>query len=256
MNLWVLKYLNFGIIDILDIAIVSVIIYFILRLFRGTRAPYILLGTLVVVAAAMITKALGFPALSWIIDAVKTVVLVALVIIFQPEIRRALGLVGQGPFTRAFLRESKVPVDEIAEAAFELRERGLGAIIVVERQVGLREFTERGIQMEVKFTAPLAVAIFAKDSPLHDGAMVVKGDKIIAVKVLLPLSHELPPELYGTRHRAAVGITEVSDAVAVVVSEERQNVRVAVGGKLSPPLSREGLVGRLRRELGFEELAP
>ncbi len=250
MNIAVLRFFGFNIIDALDIILVAVLIYYVLRLFRGTRAPVMFAGLLVVVGLAILAQALKFPALSWIIDGVKTVALVVLVIVFQPEIRRALGLMGQNPFLRGFFKEEGVPVDKIAEACFQLRERSLGAIIVIERRMGLREFTEQAVSLNVEFSVPMVISLMLKDSPLHDGAIIIRQSTIIAAKAVLPLSRSLPPELYGTRHRAAVGITEVSDAVAVVVSEENRNVRGAVGGKLTAPLSKEGLLSFLNKQMG------
>ncbi|MEO0140086.1 MAG: diadenylate cyclase CdaA [candidate division WOR-3 bacterium] len=249
MNIGLLRFLGFGIIDALDIILVTVLIYQFLKLFRGTRAPYIFIGVLIVIAVGVLAQVLDFPSLSWIIDAVKTIALVALVIIFQPEIRRALGLVGQRPFFRGLIRES-VPIDRIADASCELRERGLGAIIVIERRMGLREFTEEAVPLNTEFSVPLLISLLLPDSPLHDGAVIIRESTILAAKAILPVSRNLPPELYGTRHRAAVGITEVSDAIAIVVSEENRNIRACVGGRLSAPLSKEGLLSFLDRELG------
>jgi len=249
LNIALIRYFGFGVIDALDIILVAILIYQFLKLFRGTRAPYIFAGVLVVIAVGVVAQILDFPGLSWIIDAVKTVALVALVIIFQPEIRRALGLVGQRPFFRGLIKES-VPVDKIVEASCELRERGLGAIIVIERRMGLREFTEEAVAVNTGFSVPLVISILLPDSPLHDGAVIIREDRVLAAKAVLPVSRNLPPELYGTRHRAAVGITEVSDAVAIVVSEENRNIRGAVGGRLTAPLSREGLTSFMNKEMG------
>lgn len=249
MNIGLLRYFGFGIIDALDIILVAILIYQFLKLFRGTRAPYIFAGVLVVIAVGVVAQALDFPGLSWIIDAIKTIALVALVIIFQPEIRRALGLVGQRPFFRGLVRES-VPVDRIVEACCELKERGLGAIIVIERRMGLREFTEEAVAVNTGFSVPLVISLLLPDSPMHDGAVIIREDRILAAKAVLPVSRNLPPELYGTRHRAAVGITEVSDAIAIVISEENRNIRACVSGRLTAPLSREGLTSYLNREIG------
>ncbi len=241
-----MDFLKPGINDIIDILIVAFIFYQILKLFRGTRASYMLWGILVILFFAFLAQFLNLVALKWLISAVETIGLIAIIVVFQPEIRRALMELGRNPRIRSlFLRgvHEPIPVEEIVKAVFDIRDRGLGAIIVIERQIGLKDYiTDSGVEIDAKVNAPLIVSIFVPPGPLHDGAMIIRGSRIVGARVLLPLSDnpEISPD-FGTRHRAALGITENSDAVAIVVSEERKAVRTAVSGSLTPPHTRSTL---------------
>lgn len=245
-------FLELHVKDIIDIILVWILLYEVLKLFRGTRAAYIFLGILVIIFIALISQFLHLDALNWILSAVWTIGLVALVIIFQPEIRKALATLGSNPMIRAFSRgESGVTVSKIVQTAFALRDRGLGGLIVIERKASLREFIEAsGVSLDAEISVPLIVSIFTPPSPLHDGAVVIKSGRIIGARLVLPLSDspDIEPSL-GTRHRAAIGITEVSDCVAIVISEERRSVRTAVGGRLSTPHTKESLGIELRESL-------
>ncbi|RKY98652.1 MAG: TIGR00159 family protein [Candidatus Hydrothermota bacterium] len=254
-----MEFLKPGLNDILDIFIVAFIFYQILKLFRGTRATYMLWGILVIVFFALLAQFLNMEALKWLISAVETIALIALIVVFQPEIRKALMELGKNPRIRAFFFKEEafrqVPVDEIVKAVFDLREHGLGAIVVIERAVGLRDYVEdAGVEIDAKVSAPLIMAIFTPPGPLHDGALIVRGERIIGAGVVLPLSDnpELDPS-FGTRHRAALGITELSDALAIVVSEERKSVRVAYQGSFTPPHTRDSLRKFLNEMLRGEE---
>jgi diadenylate cyclase len=244
-------FLHFGIKDAIDILLVWFLFYEVLKLFRGTRAAYIFLGILVIIFIALLSQFLHLDAVNWILSAIWTIGLVALVIIFQPEIRRALATLGRNPMIRAFTRgETAITISKIVQAAFLLRDRGLGGLIVVERKTSLREYIEEsGVSLDAEVSAPLIVSILTPPSPLHDGALIIKSGRIIGARVVLPLSDnpDLDPSL-GTRHRAAVGITEISDAVAIVISEERRSVRTAAHGILSAPHTKESL-GLLLKDL-------
>lgn len=251
-------FIHFSIKDIIDILLVWVLLYEVLKLFRGTRAAYIFLGIIVIIIIALASQFLHLDALNWILSAIWTIGLVALVIIFQPEIRRALATLGRNPMIRAFSRgESALTISKLVQTAFSLRDRGLGGILVVERKTSLREYIEEsGVSLDAEISVPLIVSIFTPPSPLHDGALVIDAGRIIGARVLLPLSDnpELDPS-FGTRHRAAVGISEVSDAVAIVVSEERRSIRIAAGGNLSAPHTKESL-GISLKELLLTEAYP
>jgi diadenylate cyclase len=251
-----MNFIHFGIKDLIDILLVWILAYQILRLFRGTRATYMFLGLMVIVFFALVAQFLNLAAMNWIISVFETIGLVALVIVFQPEIRRALAILGRNPALRAIFRvEEELIIPEIVKSVFSLRDRGLGGIIVIERKIGLREYIEEsGVELNAKVSAPLIVSIFTYPSPLHDGAVIIRGDRIVAARVLLPLSDDpnLDPSL-GTRHRAAIGITQVSDAVAIIVSEERKAVRLAFEGTLSPPHTRDSLARALSEILLLEE---
>ena len=249
-------FLNFGVKDLLDVLLVWIITYEVLKLFRGTRAVYMVFGLVIIILFAILAQFFNFEGLNWIIRTLKTIGLVALVIVFQPEIRRALVTLGRHPAVRSIIRQEEEPIiPEIVKAAFTLRDRGMGGLIVIERKIGLREYVEEsGVPLDAKVSALLIVSIFTPPSPLHDGAVIISGNKIIAARVILPLSNSplISPSL-GTRHRAAVGVTEVSDAIAIVTSEERMSVRHAVNGELSPPHTKESLSKALQ-ELLYPEI--
>ena len=253
-----MDFLKPGINDIIDVLIVAFIFYQILKLFRGTRASYMLWGILVILFLAFLAQFLNLVALKWLISAVETIGLIAIIVVFQPEIRRALMELGRNPRIRSLflhgIREP-IPIDEIIKAVFDIRDRGLGAIIVIEREIGLRDYiTDSGVEIDAKVNAPLIVSIFIPPGPLHDGAMIIRGSRIVGARVLLPLSDnpEISPD-FGTRHRAALGITENSDAVVIVVSEERKSVRTAVFGSFTPPHTKSTLKKFLLKYFGNTE---
>ena len=223
-----MEFIKIGPKDILDILIVWLLFYVVLRLFRGTRAIIIMAGITFVILIALFAQFANLEALNSIISGFQTLGLLALIVIFQPEIRRMLASIGQNPLVRRFWKTSPpYKFGEIAQAAFKLRDKGLGAIIVIERNIGLRDYvSDSGVELDAEVSAPLIVSIFTKASPLHDGALVIKGSKIIAARVILPLASSKLPKEFGTRHRAAVGIVEQTDAISIVVSEEQQVVRV------------------------------
>ncbi len=227
-----MDFLKIGLKDVLDILIVWVLFYQALKLFRGTRTAYIVTGLTALAVVALLAQFLNLEALNSIIQGIETVGVLALIIIFQPEIRRVLANLGRTPWLRRLFREpypDLATVQEVARAAFQLRSMGLGALIVLERQVELNDLIEEsGVRLDAQVTAPLLVSIFLKTSPLHDGAVIIRQNRVIAARVILPLysgAHPLPEE-FGTRHKAAMGIMEQSDAVVVVVSEERNEVRL------------------------------
>lgn len=223
-----MEFIKIGPKDILDILIVWFLFYFVLRLFRGTRAIIIMGGITFVIIIALFAQFANLEALNSIISGFQTLGLLALIVIFQPEIRRMLASIGQNPLVRRFWKTSPpYKINEIAQAVFRLRERGLGALIVIERNIGLRDYvTDSGVELDAEVSAPLIFSIFTKSSPLHDGATVIKGSKVLAARVILPLATSKLPKEFGTRHRAAVGIVEQTDAISVVISEEQQVVRV------------------------------
>ncbi len=245
--------IGFGIWDILDFLIVWFIFYQFLRIFKGTKTPYMLLTVLLVLVIALFAQILNLSALNWILNSFKTVGLLALVIVFQPEIRRALATFGQSRIYRFITRPPSIPIDEIANAVYRMREEEIGALIVIQNRIPIEEYAEEGIEIDAKLSAHLLEAIFYGDNPLHDGAAIVREDRIIACAVKLPISSKVIDPLLGTRHQAAVGISEHTDAIAIVVSEERQTVRIAFKGNLSPPLEKEEFVRRIEDILNARE---
>ncbi|MGC8798411.1 MAG: diadenylate cyclase CdaA [candidate division WOR-3 bacterium] len=218
--------------DIIDILLVAVATYYFLRFIRGTRAIRMLYALLLLVVVGTIARWLDFKALGLIVNSLTTVWLVAFVILFQPEIRNLLSRFGRARPIRFLFRPAAdaTMIEELVAAAVQLQERKIGALIVIEQEIGLREYIETGTRLEARVSAPLLVAIFTPPAPLHDGAVVISGNQIIAAGCILPLG-ETEPGL-GMRHRAAAGITAVTDALAIVVSETSGNITFARRGRL------------------------
>ncbi len=226
--------LQFRLFDLLDIAIVAFIIYQFLRFIKGTRATQMLIGLIFIFVIAFVANVWRLAGLTWIVNGLKTVWIVAFVIVFQPEIRRALSNLGRTRLVRFLLREEEPrTIDEIVKATKLLSERGVGGIIAVARRVGLKTYIETGVELDARVSAELLATIFTPYSPLHDGAVIIRAHNIVAAGCILPLSESpvLSPTV-GTRHRAALGLSEETDAVCVVVSEETRGVSLALAGKL------------------------
>ncbi len=234
-------------IDVLDIVIVWYLFYKLFQLIRGTRAAQMFLGLAVIIAASFIADWLRLNALNWIISSLKTVWVVAFVIIFQPELRRVLAQLGQSRIVRYFMRpEHLATLDEVVRAATELSRKKIGALIVIAREANLRHYIETGTRINARVTCELLCTIFTPNTPLHDGACVIVGERIVAAGCILPISENpMIPASLGMRHRAAVGLTEETDAVVVVVSEETGRIAVSVRGNLrrnlEPEVLREAL---------------
>lgn len=240
---------------VVDIGIIAYLIYRVLILVRGTRATQLMRGLVVIVVAYWVSGYVGLEALHWLLDKIWVGLFVAVPIVFQPELRRALEQVGRGSFFRPTTalgtEDVRRLIDEVARAASTLSRNKTGAIIVLERETGLNDIIETGIKIEGLVTAEFLVNIFIPNTPLHDGAVIIRGNRVMAAATFLPLAdvHVVPTEL-GSRHRAAIGITEHSDAVVVVVSEETGHVALAHSGKLIRGLDETDL-----REL-LEKLLP
>lgn len=243
---------SFGIPDAIDIVATSVLIYYLLLLIRGTRAVQIVLGLLTLVIVLALSNLLHLLVLATVMQYLLLGTAVTLPIVFQPELRRALEQIGRGRFFhRGPADEEAIAsqlVGTVAAAGFRLAAEGLGALIVIEGQTGLREYVESGTALDAKLSGDLLLAIFNKQSPLHDGAVIVRDLLIEGAACFLPLSDNpiVAERHLGTRHRAAIGLTEQADAVVVVVSEETRTVSVARAGRLSVRIDDEE---RLRKVL-------
>jgi diadenylate cyclase len=239
--------------DALDVALVSFLIYELLLLIRGTRAVQMALSGGFLIALFFLSEWLQLETVNWLIRNLAAYVVVAIIVLFQSDIRRALAHFGRAPFFRYFERATSTDetLEELVTAATTLSARRIGAIIVVERQIGLRNYIEGGIPLDANVTYDLMATIFQPGSPLHDGATIVQGDRVAAAACFLPLSvnPRVNREL-GTRHRAAIGLTEENDAVAIVVSEETGIISLAIAGDLERGLSADALRLRLRALLG------
>jgi diadenylate cyclase len=236
---------------LLDIVLTALLIYGLFSLIRGTRAVRLVVGVTVLYAIYVVAQALGLQLLSQIMQAGAVVGLLALVVVFQPELRRALERIGRfgslgwmlAPGTHSSVRNV---VSTLARAAAGLGAERIGALIIIERETGLQDAAETGVMLEAELSADLLGTIFTPHSPLHDGAVIVRGQRIMAAGVVLPLSEtSIYRERFGTRHRAALGITEQTDALAIVVSEETGSIALAERGRIVRNLDED----RLRRAL-------
>jgi len=233
--------------DILDIFLVAVLFYRLLILVKGTRSAQMYVGLLVIVAIGIAAREFDLIAIKWIADSLKTVWLIAFVIIFQPELRHALAQFGRTRYFRSFLRgESYGVLGEVVRGIETLAQRQHGAIIALERNVGLRNFVDTGTRLDAKVSAELLVTLFSPGSPLHDGALILREDIAVAASCILPLSaNPRLAQTLGTRHRAALGLSEESDAAVIVVSEETGAISVAFRGQMKRHVNE----GELRSEL-------
>ncbi|SHK98341.1 diadenylate cyclase CdaA [Alicyclobacillus tolerans] len=253
MGAWLTVLRNFSLLNVLDIAIVTFVLYRLLLIVRGTRAVQLLKGILVILIATALSSALHLQALSWLLNKIITVGFFAIPVVFQPELRRTLDQLGRGGFFSLSNHQASEgmarAIDEIALAASQLSKTRTGALIVLERKTGLGEYVETGTWMNAQISHALLLNLFVPNTPLHDGAVIVRGEQIIAAGCFLPLTEnrELDKQL-GTRHRAAIGITEQSDAVSVVVSEETGGISVGVDGNLVRFLN-ENTLRQLLRDL-------
>src|SRR5689334_6545736 len=224
--------------DILDITIVSVAIYEILKAIRGTRAVQMAGGSALLVMMFYISRWGHLQTVDWLIRNLLGYLVFAVIVLFQSDIRRALAHLGRAPFFRLFLTAegAEETIEEIVVADTQLSSLRVGAIIVIERQIGMRNYIEAGLPLDALLTYDLLVSIFQTKSPLHDGAVIVQRDRVAAAACFLPLTvNPLLARHLGTRHRAAIGLTEENDAVAIIVSEETGNISIALDGKLEGP---------------------
>jgi diadenylate cyclase len=239
--------------DVIDITIVSIVVYEVLKLIRGTHAVQMAMGIAVLVGMFYVSRGLQLETLNWLIRNVVGYLVFAAIVLMQADIRRALGMVGRAPIFRLFRRfdrskADEVTIEELVVAMKMLSQKKVGAIIVIERSVGLRNYIESGIPLDAMLTYDLLVAIFQEDSPLHDGAVIVQGQRIAAAACFLPLTinPRLSREL-GSRHRAAIGVTEENDAIALVVSEETGVISLVKDGDIERKVEIEDLRGRLAK---------
>jgi len=221
--------------DVLDIAIIAFLLYHALLLIRGTRSASMILGMIFIALVYLGARQLELYTVGWVFDQFLASIMVVLVVIFQHDIRRLLTRVGRGTLFRGRgqLQTSQM-IEEIVRGVIALAGAKLGAIIAIQRDVGLNDYIEGGALVDASVTRDLLQSIFAEDSPLHDGAVIVAGNRIEAARCLLPLTtNPNVAKTLGTRHRAAIGLTEETDAVAIVVSEEDRSLSLVVGGHIT-----------------------
>ena len=219
--------------DALDILVVGFFVHQIITFIKGTRSAQMLFGLGVLVIVYFLAKLLELSALMWLMKTLLSSILLIVVIVFQQEIRRALTQVGKSPFQKG-MDVAEKDIDEIIRTAFYLSKRRIGALIVIERETGLEEFVESGFMLEANLSKELLISIFMPVSPLHDGGVIIQKGKIHSAGCILPLTQNpYINKRYGTRHRAAIGISEETDAVVLVVSEETQEISIAQHGALT-----------------------
>lgn len=234
--------------DIPDILIVAFIIYKVLMLFAGTRAMQLFRGIMIIAVIGALANVFEFRTLSWLIGRLLGAFIIIIPILFQPELRRILEELGKGRIANV-TDEDKIDkrAKQLTDALVYCKEHKIGAICVLQRNTNLKEIWRTAVTLDADLTNELLVSIFWPGTPLHDGAVVINRDKVIAAGCYLPLSEKTNlSRWYGTRHRAALGITEVSDALAIVVSEERGEVTIAVSGRLSKPMNETQLLSICR----------
>ena len=248
-------FIPFTFIDLVDILVVALIMYWIYRMTKGTNAPYILSGIIVIYLLWIVVRTLNMELLSTILGQLISVGVIALIILFQPELRRFLLMIGVRQKQLTFLSRIFATDDDnfmtnieaIVTACANMSATKTGALIVIERQNDLRLIAEGGIAVDAKVSNSLLENIFFKNAPLHDGAALVKGDRIVAAKCILPVTQSDVPKAYGTRHRAAIGMSEISDALIVVVSEETGLISLAQGSALERGITPTRLQELLQR---------
>jgi uncharacterized protein (TIGR00159 family) len=223
--------------DILDIGIIAFLVYRSLQIVRGSRAMQMIIGLAVILVAYVSSRALGLFTLNWILDNFLASIILVIIVIFQSDIRRALTQVGTAPLfgtAERSVQPQEDIIEEVAQAAGALASRRIGGLIVFQRDVGLNEYMEIGTRLDARVSRELIESVFLPHSPIHDGALVIQKGRVTAVRCLLPLSTN--PNLrktWGTRHRAALGVTEETDAVALVISEQEGTVALVVGGNVT-----------------------
>lgn len=223
--------------EILDIGIVAYIFYRLILLIRGTRALSVVLGLLLVAVVYYLSEIFGLLTLNWLLANFLGSIFLVVIILFQRDIRNALSQVGAGRFWRKPRNVGDDVFNQLVAALLDMAKRRVGALVVIEKNVALGDLTERGVTLDARISRDLLLTIFHMDTPLHDGAVIVRDERLLAAGCILPLAVGVRHKsAFGTRHRAAIGVTEETDAVAVVVSEERGEISVAVGGRLTAAL--------------------
>jgi uncharacterized protein (TIGR00159 family) len=240
--------------DLLDILLVAFIIYRIILLIKGTRAVQMLLGLAVILIVYVASQVGGLYTLHWLLDNFLSSIILVIVVLFQSDIQRALVHVGKNPFFAdlSYKEETEV-MDELVKACVNMASKRIGALIVIERETGIKDFLEVGVEIDAKVSSDLITSIFLPYSPIHDGAVVIQQGRLKQAGCFLPLSQDPEdPDIsktLGTRHRAAIGLTELVDAVAIVVSEETGKISVVVGGRITRDLDSVALKRVLTRLL-------
>ena len=257
-------FIPFTFIDLRDILLVAGLLFVLYKAMKGTNAPYIMVGIVMVYFSWVIVKALNMELLSTILGQIISVGVIALLVIFQPELRRFLFTLGMRQkeldfITRFFSlnrKNSNTNTSPIVSACMDMSEDKVGALIVFRRKDDLQFVIEGGIALDATITRSLIKNIFFKNAPLHDGAVVIDNNRIVAAKCILPVTQSNVPKSYGTRHRAAIGLSEMTDAVVLVVSEETGAISIVKGGKIKSKIDPQKLNTTLKPALEEQEESP
>jgi len=236
----------------LEIIILWAVFYRILVFFEGTRSFQVLKGITYLIIAFLLSQILGFDTLNWLLTKFFAISIIALLIIFQQELRHGLARLGQQHLFTIELEESEIIalVEEITSAAYKLAKNKIGCIIALEREAKLKTYIESGVELDARVSSEIIQSLFMSQSPLHDGGIICRGDRIIAASCLFPLSDNPNfSKIIGTRHRAALGLTEQTDAIVIMVSEESGEISVAADGRFIPVVNRERLIQILKNLL-------
>lgn len=226
------------ILDILDIVLMSLILYRLLLIVKGTKAAHMLIGLGVLLLASLASRYLELYTIDWLVQSFWAQIVIVMIVLFQPEIRRALARMGEAQFLSTFTAAEELKsLEEIVRATVALANRKIGALFIIERETSLKDFVEVGTHLDARVSKELLLSLFHPASPIHDGAVIIKGNRIAAAGCFLPLtlSSELSKS-FGTRHRAGIGLTEETDAVAIIISEETGAISMALNGRLETRL--------------------
>lgn len=253
VTLFQIGFLPVGIIDVADILLVTYILYKLYIIMHRTRAVQMFIGLILIFVVSFFAQAFQMQEMTWIFGKLSTVWLVAFVILFQPELRRVLTLMGQSRLIRFFTKEQTgVVISEIVNGAIELSRRGYGGLIVIVRDTGIKSVIETGVRIQSMVSSSLIVSIFNPRSPLHDGAIIVQNDIIEAANCILPLNRNpILEHRFGTRHRAALGLSEESDALIIIVSEETGAISIAENGEMIRGIKHNELHGIFKKMMGI-----
>ena len=249
-----MDFIPFTFIDLIDILLVALFMFGLYRMTRGTNAPYILSGIIVIYIVWVVTRALRMELLSTILSQIVSVGVIAIIIVFQPELRNCLQMIGMRRKGLNFINNifnqrhgAEPTLQPVITASIEMAASKTGALMVLAQESDLRDIIDGGITLDAQLSVALLENIFFKNAPLHDGAAVIMNNRVVAAKCILPVTQSPVPKSYGTRHRAAIGITETSDAIVVVVSEETGGISVAFGGKIERDIAPQNLAQAISR---------
>ena len=251
-------FIPFTLIDFIDIFLVASLMFGIYRASRGTSAPYIFFGIITICITWVMVRALNMELLSNILGQIVSVGIIALIIIFQPEIRRFLQIIGMRQKEFDFIarmfsstrKKEDINTSPIVSACLDMSNSKTGALIVIRQKDDLLFIIENGITVDANLSVSLLKNIFFKNAPLHDGAVIIEGNRIVAAKCILPVTQSDVPKDYGTRHRSAIGMSELTDAVVVVVSEETGSLSIVKGGQIKYNIDPQQFAGALKKALG------